>query len=1725
MAGNIKLIGAVGIKVRPDTDDFKRELREDLRNLPDTKLKIEVDADLTAARRGIKREREIQEANEITLNVGFDYDNIKRNVGKVDSMLKSLRDSKNPYTFTPDMEGLKQAKRDLAKMAKDANVEFKFSRDEAGYRSILQKIDHIRRQKMVSEWKFKTDAASLKAAERKAKEALAKIDARKTVEISYGNNYDGINKAIGDIDQRLEALRELKLKTKLDKKSLEEARQKLADKLANADVTIKYNEDKAGYQSVLKKIKEIQRQKLEKTISFKTDDATLEAMAADIEEKLAGLEERAKITLKVNNDTNDLLKAVAQIDAALHDLGKIDIDVELDETQLRAKRAELEEALTKSKLKIEIDTTSVDALSKKRAEVQGMLDALKPKLTMEVANDPESLRRALYEIDHHKREAEKNKIKLEVESTGLGLMAARLKVATRPRTVPFYIRINEKSLLVAEGILKSLSGFNTLTALGRQFESIFTNFDQYALKAGALATGLGSVADTLLHIGTSAFSVGQGISNVVGLLAAAPALITTMAAGIFVYTAAFDNFSNAFSEDAKKRAIAMKELPANARAAVDSLRGLYKEIARPVQDAFWEKMGTSLQDAIHHLIPQVKDGLTGMAKGAGKMTAGILDSFTEIAQNGQLKTMFQNITTFFDKTGQAAKPFFDGFNQFGIRGSQFLPKFGDWLLTMSKRFDDWATRSANNGDINRWIEEGVQSLKDMWNVGGSVIRMFQGITSAALAAGGSTLTEFSDNLSHIADVINGEPFQSRAADIFRGAREGAGLLNVGFMDLTTSLGESSKWLGTVLTQLGGLGGKFLSNVAVTIDSQPLKDGIDKTLGGLDRMLQGLRPSFESLGDIIGGLGTIAGSVFGGMAPLINTVTGLIGGLVQSLSGNLAQAAEALLSGMNGRITALATPIAILGGLLNGLLGFFNGLGEGAQSVVIAMGIFLLMRGQLSAMLTAIGSSKPFTKMRDNWRMAESAAGRFGTSQERQFRLTTALWENSVAKVKDIGGGFRDLTDRVRGTQGGMQRFGVVGAAAMRGIKSAATGLMNFMGGPLGLAIAAVSVVASVIGEESAKAKARVDDLVGAMDGQTGINAATEKVIASQLTAKGSFAWWETNSVADNAKEIGINIRDIQLAAEGVPDSVKAVQDSLRTAFDKRNGLEQAADWSKTFAGLFGPARGVMEVFGGAFGSTASKTAEGLQKIKSDLEAARVQTEQTAAALGVPVNTATGIISAIETLSDKASTADEKLRAVEDVLARLNKKETGDDAVQRANDTARDFVTNMKAIVDAGKAEGLKFGSLVDAAGNIDTVSKAGSDLRTEVQNMAKDGRDAALKLALAQENPKAAIQTLQDKWAATRAKIGEQLKLAGIPPEEVEAVLQQLDFPPGVVEVLLSGKSKEQMLEDIGLLRDDMNGQLGPVVGKVEADPTPFMDTIRGAEQRGVDFGAAPATKTLDGNKGPFDLVVGAAGLLGLAFQSNTFAPALGANKLPFDLILSLVTGKGLSLNGTTYQPKIDGDKAGFDSDAGSVTRQGNDLNKSTYTTTIDAGGNALNVAKGIADTIGGFAGKTFSLGIDIVKMFSGQANGAIYGAGMKPMPGFEPKWFANGGFNFTPNVKMFANGGFENHTAQITRPGGPVRIWSEPETQGEAYIPLAASKRQRSTQILAQVAAQFGLTLGSAQQFANGGIVTRDRTGGGVAVHIGQYTQNTNDTTEDVARAIMRRVKTEGVYAPMEGF
>jgi len=153
--------------------------------------------------------------------------------------------------------------------------------------------------------------------------------------------------------------------------------------------------------------------------------------------------------------------------------------------------------------------------------------------------------------------------------------------------------------------------------------------------------------------------------------------------------------------------------------------------------------------------------------------------------------------------------------------------------------------------------------------------------------------------------------------------------------------------------------------------------------------------------------------------------------------------------------------------------------------------------------------------------------------------------------------------------------------------------------------------------------------------------------------------------------------------------------------------------------------------------------------------------------------------------------------------------------------------------------------------------------------------------------------------------------------------------------------------------------------------------------------------------------------------------------------------------------------------------------------------------------SIGGLRPKTVDVGV-VVRgsnvVLSGGRSSVSTGSGTRRVV---QTGQADGGI-----LKAFA-GGSEQHIAQVARPG-EWRVWAEPETGGEAYIPLSPSKRSRSTAILGSVASSFGFGLIPA---ADGTILN----GGSIGHLTGAFNTMVNSTAVAVARAVVQALISSG--------
>ncbi|MFE9812405.1 hypothetical protein [Streptomyces sp. NPDC005548] len=141
------------------------------------------------------------------------------------------------------------------------------------------------------------------------------------------------------------------------------------------------------------------------------------------------------------------------------------------------------------------------------------------------------------------------------------------------------------------------------------------------------------------------------------------------------------------------------------------------------------------------------------------------------------------------------------------------------------------------------------------------------------------------------------------------------------------------------------------------------------------------------------------------------------------------------------------------------------------------------------------------------------------------------------------------------------------------------------------------------------------------------------------------------------------------------------------------------------------------------------------------------------------------------------------------------------------------------------------------------------------------------------------------------------------------------------------------------------------------------------------------------------------------------------------------------------------------------------------------ATGGALSGIRNVAGAIAALRSKSITITTNRVTKFStigAPGSGGIAVAKRDYADGGIADYYANGGIQ-RGGLRSFA-GGSENHIAQIA-PAGSWRVWGEPETMGEGYVPFAASKRPRSRKITEEIVRRLGGDPNGIQWNADGGV------------------------------------------------
>lgn len=647
---------------------------------------------------------------------------------------------------------------------------------------------------------------------------------------------------------------------------------------------------------------------------------------------------------------------------------------------------------------------------------------------------------------------------------------------------------------------------------------------------------------------------------------------------------------------------------------------------------------------------------------------------------------------------------------------------------------------------------------------------------------------------------------------------------------------------------------------------------------------------------------------------------------------------------------------------------------------------------------------------------------------------------------------------------GAQRFGRtagVAAAAATGMKTAAMGVANAFGGPLIAGIgAAILIGTQLIGAADDMSTAQESNAKSAIE----LADAQDKVAQAFARSAGAI---NPEVISALTEQVGTFRDNLTQTAADAPGLMNDIVNWLSPKWDDdmdlgerwsawwggaNDDLQEAGRLAEETASALDTMEASNDEIAGAIAGSDSEWASFIARMREvggasdeviasmDAQRRNFQEQQESAKQLSP-----GIIDLAEsfdTLADSASSAEDKSSALKrtlDILAGVP-PELGD-AVQEYNELVRDTAAATAEAWDQSKGWA---DALVGQNGAVDTSTENGAKLRDTLIDIRDKTADVAASGGDLQG-------TLRDNEA-----MFQQLSTAtGLSVDRIKELAAAEGYLPDAFGLAVKLDGADAVTTDLELIRSRLEYFPDePVQIRADVMDDQALETLDelGFKVRDIGNGNIEITAENGLALASLDAVLNRVQALDLAEA----VPSISADDTMFRIVDQNTLDSLGNIDRTQVSPEIGaiidqflaGETVTLEKLAALDTSK---ANPEVLLQIQQALTNAQIVNEAIDK-----AARNRDVAVNVRLQGDPAARAAYFGSPDIQGP------FADGGFRLPDQA-----------TIQPGRGAGLVQ-WAEGETGGEAFIPLAESKRGRSTQILAEVADRFGMRL---ESYADGGI------------------------------------------------
>ena len=1110
------------------------------------------------------------------------------------------------------------------------------------------------------------------------------------------------------------------------------------------------------------------------------------------EQRLTGLQRALRGVNKygryseVNKQLNDQLAAVNRLRKQIES-NPIKTRLVLDDSRFNRKYANITHQvgeLTKklereNELKIRVDfwTDTADSLEERLRRLQHGRIQIPADIVVDNKNLIERARQVAEEVRRNpdrkveleadldldmKRAEERIKDFQKANDTfnmdvDLETAAARAHLAyfTRPRTVDIFAEFKGTDLgKIMSGMTAGATGVRGVQNEWQKLVNMFDKFDEVVPKWSLLGAVFASVGAGALNLSRTAGSAGASLVTMSKAALAAPGALLGLAAGYEVAYAAANKFGSYVDVSTTK------------------LGGLHDKLA----DTFWKQAATPVTDMMNTLgDSKYVENMNGVADAEGRIVA---NAARIVAQEPYV----DRINSILGNTGKGVNALDPGVQavtasvvRLGDSTSSYLPRMANYVSRNATVMAQWVDEAERTGKVTRAMEKAIEQGGYLMSSVKSAGGILKG-TFGTLAEGENGIEKFSDALSRADRAVNGVKFQATLAAWADGAKQASGE----FHDSFREIGDAAYELRDTTKQVFVDSGSMVSTGIGSVSSM-----LGKSKTGIADFSNGVSEGFQKVFRTVDSAAPMFDSLLSMVGKLSDTFGGTLGNTLKSAAPTIKVLADGA-STMAQAFSKLPAPV-------QAMVGMYATFGKAGISAYNSLKRGMLQNIESTLQYRKTLSQLGITSQETAISMSElvQAMARLKSGQ------TAGVLTGEVSNIRQMGAAADETTAKLnrmnRAQAGGSAVAGVAAGAGSTGLvrgvgeaaegaarktgllKTALSGVVDFLGGPVGIAIGGVTTALSLAGSaissynDAAAHTQSVNRTVadsfknvqsGAADASTAVSKAKKTV--SKNWADKDYGWKLPNGNAVEKLFSGVTkwvspFKDSSKAADALGISVKQLNSAATGTNDAYDKMHKKLEAIKNDQQWVMGANGQMV-------NANEQQAEAAERLLGVLEDSHTEWVK-----GMKV--ASDWIGSADSVANVSASAADKLNLLSESLAANNYELEGN---------SKNAQTNRKMMTDYAD-------SALLAAKNIIYAGNGSAEANQKAKNAIYSARQEIIQMAEQCGMSAEAAAALADQMGLIPDNVSTKFDLTNMDSvkAQVQDYIDQLELTKGQKEIIL----------------------------------------------------------------------------------------------------------------------------------------------------------------------------------------------------------------------------------------------------------------------------------------------------------------------------------------------------